>query len=549
MDIYVKTISGKIVTIGVDPSDSIQDLKEKIQEKEGIPPEQQSIIFTESNKNSKELEDKTKLSDYGINKGSTIYMFHRLDSGSIIKKDDSKEKINDFFKNYDKLFVKNELLVNLIYYCSDLKSKENYTYYNLFKVDVVGEYYAIDDLEIFKKCLDKIESKKTPFIIITTGSNGKEILPLCKKCSFIKEVIIFCRIYNYNKHYIKEYPKLVKKVLISSNELFEYLSSLDKSKLIKEKDNSVFFPEDIKMEKKFLQPPIITAMEYDKKYFVLHKAYSHFFGDMDSEDDYPEFTYENIGEIINYLNSIPNMKIEKNLNCFNLLLNQICSFYGVNDYEPFVEKAIKYYLDEGVFFYLFNTLISNFEKDLKEYSYFMGPFLFRLNKYVKRNNNFSFEKDMQLFKFFMCSDLDFLTYKLNLGHIICFPSLLLTSSVQPNDFEPNDFDSNYRKDKNVNCEFIFNYKHEKDNISPGIVIEDNTTRCGDTLSIKGEKEIILFPFTFAKITSIELTEIRENLVQVINLEIINRKSFLEYDLKNNVDKRILFSKLEKNEKK
>jgi hypothetical protein len=429
--------------------------------------------------------------------------------------DNYKNEKDPLIGFYPKIVLKNRLNINLIYFDEYMrKSCESYFYYKTFKTKVAGGFYASDEINIFENYLYNINEldNTPPYVVVTYPHNFESVYNICVYYRYIKEIILLSNEPHYFRHYFQSHSFLLKYIASSYDDLMYYLQKMGdmvspwKYRFRFFFRNRIFTYDDIQMKRQLSYCPIITAYEYDELYFIVHRAFAHFF-----DGEYAEFGDLNLQKVKEFINEskcdLLNDQARKELNL---------KFEELNKSENnFLKEAIKKYTEESYFYKVLNQVMRVFDEKLYKLAYFIGPFMLALNQHLSKYPEKGLNQDTTLFRTIYIDPLEKYDYTLSEGHIICFPSFTSTSVIR-NNFIPTN-----KKPNSIKIELFIQYKYRPGNISPAIDISDMSV-------YKQENERLLLPFTFLRINSIA-KDPYEN--YIIYMEIINRKSVIEYKLK------------------
>ena len=404
----------------------------------------------------------------------------------------------------------NKLKINLIFFFEKDITKENVDIYNSLKLQVSGVFLCVKFVNILKNLLDEIKSLDTSFILISTGSSFEKIEYFCYGLNCIKYIILFC--FEVNKYKLKYgLKKKVKLVSGSIDEINKYLEK--KSGHLQDYDKNLKDLKDLTDH-----TPIISLYEYEKYYYIYHKILAFFFKEDFSILSFSEGYKE---KIFNFVDENTNYE-DKQKQELKDIINKI------KKSNNFLKASLNFYTKETEYVYLFNLVMRKIEEGLERLSFLIGPMYYSMVRYLKEENpSLALNKDITLFRKISIKEYELNLYEMYQNEIICFPSFTSTSitknfSTTANALQVNNVD---QKEK-INILMVLHYKYQYNNIYQGMFLNKY-------FSVNShEQEVLLFPFTFIKVNSLERANDEDDYIDyILDCDILNRDCILEFELK------------------
>ena len=388
---------------------------------------------------------------------------------------------------------------NLIYY-----DENKHTNYDLFEREICGAFIFVSEQKILEAVMEYLDSisKIKNFIFIINGKNCDKIFEYLNSHNYLS-MFESCCLITTNKKYddlSNKYSKTIN-IFKTKKELIQYIRNYKNIELV----------ESIKL---------VTFKKYSDTYYKFHRVIASFYGNLN-----PNLYQDSISLFKGFLNT-PGNNIGNNDP--KTLLESFELFQQIEENK---KSIIQLYTNEdnGKKYYpMFNKWLYQFDFIAYEKtSYFLSGIMYSLDLFGDQQKNKTSKK--KIYRGMRLSLMDLLPYKNNVGKIIVFPSFTSTTmNLETSERFSRRVDYSDeldRKSKKIFSVIFYISFDLKSNWFPnGIDVHGIS-------SFTNEEEILFQPFTFFKITKVDIN-FDKNIAD-IDLEVIGRKEILENKIKNN----------------
>ena len=408
-----------------------------------------------------------------------------------------KSDLNNTLYNKKKNDIKKYNL-NILYYDEHLRdSEENSDNCSFIEMNTNGTFYGCHNFKLFKIVCEKLVKSKKEFILISSGSCAQKIYDYCSNIKEIREYFIYCFLKDKYMPLLNKYPKL-KGVYNSFNELKTKLYTIKEISLNNISSSNLIFFEDynriyIKLHYEFIRKyslyKLLKSKNCNEYEFLqlIQKKFPYFL-------PVARQLFPNKKETIDFFikNADESEKtVREVFECDdNILDDNIKSYIQNYTKESFYYKYLNRFLREGNFD-AFRTLSSHIAK-----------FIYKLYDY--REKNLLNHKTSNLYRRLYLNKNDVKLYEQSVGRVIIYPSFTSTSIGKQN-FAPST--------PNPDSQLVL------------LIIEQNNTKSvvsiRDFSIYKGEEEYLFLPFSFFKITKVELKQGSSSDPHIVHLLALN----------------------------
>ena len=417
----------------------------------------------------------------------------------------TKNKINMNIVHAQKEKTSKRFNLNILYYDEHLRdSRENSDNCSFIEMNTNGTFYGCHYFELFKIVLEKLVKSKKEFILLSSGSSAQKIFDYCSDIKQIREYYIYCYLKDKYIPLMNKYTKL-KGIYNEFAELKKKLYTIDEIQMNNIASSNFLFFEDysriyIKLHYEFIRKyslyKILKSKNYNESQFLhlVEKEFLHFLPI--SRQLFPDKN-----ETINFFLKNTNESAKTIKEIFecddNILNDNIKCFIQNYTKESFYYKYLNKFLREENFD-AFRILSSHISK-----------FLFKLYDY-REKNLYKYIHSNPYRRIIYLNRNEIKLYEQSINKIICYPSFTSTT-----------IDTiNFTTFKNIqNTEMVL------------LIIEPNNTKSVISISeyaiYPGEEEYLFLPFSFFKITKVEIKKGSENDPHIINLLALNSDKPIE----------------------